>query len=153
MVDKKQIYKKAYSLLSRRDYSVVMMRNKLREFALGDSGDSHFETLLEDVIEDLKEKKWLSDERLVSSFLNSKGQLYGEKRIWLELKKLGIGESLIEKMLETTEGRDADKARVLLGRKFKGKANSIKEKVKRRDYLMRRGFSYGVCNKLVLQDE
>ena len=56
-------------------------------------------------------------------------------------------------MLETTEGRDADKARVLLGRKFKGKANSIKEKVKRRDYLMRRGFSYGVCNKLVLQDE
>ena len=71
----------------------------------------------------------------------------------MELKKLGIGESLIEKMLETTEGRDADKARVLLGRKFKGKANSIKEKVKRRDYLMRRGFSYGVCNKLVLQDE
>ena len=152
MINKKQIYKKAYALLSKRDYSVAVMRKKLFDFAYTDSCNEFSEIAIADSIDDLKEKDWLSDERVVSTYLYSKGNLYGEKRIWFELKKLGIDDQVIEKILQTFEFCDYEKAKTLLGKKFKGHASSAKEKVKRRDYLIRRGFSCGISNKLVLRD-
>ena len=152
MINKKQIYKKAYSLLSKRDYSVAVMRKKLFDFADTHSSDDFCEITIEGIIDDLKEKNWLSDERVVSTYLNSKGNLYGEKRIWFELKKIGIDDQVIEKILQTFEFCDHEKAKILLGKKFKGQATSMKEKVKRRDYLMRRGFSCSISNRLALRD-
>ena len=152
MKTKKQLYKKAYSLLSKRDYSVAVMRKKLFEVACTDSPDDFCEITIERIIDDLKEKNWLSDERVVSTYLNSKGNLYGEKRIWFELKKIGIDHQVIEKILQTFEFCDHEKAEILLGKKFKGQATSMKERVKRRDYLMRRGFSCSISNKLALRD-
>ena len=128
------------------------MRKKLTDFANIDSCDKFCEIIIEDIIDDLKEKNWLSDERVVSTYLNLKGKLYGEKRIWIELKKIGIDDYVIQKMLENFDFCDHEKAKLLLSKKFKGQATSFKEKIKRRDYLMRRGFSYGLCNRLVLHD-
>ena len=128
------------------------MRKKLFDFAYTDSSDDFCEITIERIIDDLKEKNWLSDERVVSTYLNSKGNLYGEKRIWFELKKIGIDNQVIEKKLQTFEFCDYEKAKILIDKKFKSPAISMKEKVKRRDYLMRRGFSFSISNKLVLQD-
>ena len=128
------------------------MRKKLFDFAYTDSGHEVSEIVIDDIIDDLREKNWLSDERVVSTYLYSKGNLYGEKRIWFELKKIGIDDQVIEKILKTFDFCDYEKAKTLLGKKFKGRATSSKEKVKRRDYLMRRGFSYDISNKLVLQN-
>ena len=152
MITKKQIYKKAYALLSKRDYSVAVMKKKLIDFAYTDSCNGFSEIVIDGIIDDLKEKNWLSDERVVSTYLYSKGNLYGEKRIWFELKKIGIDHQVIEKTLNTFEFCDHEKAKILLGKKFKGQATSMKEKVKRRDYLMRRGFSCSISNKLALRD-
>ena len=128
------------------------MRKKLFDFAYSNLGDNFCEIIIEDIIEDLKEKNWLSDERVVSIYLNSKGNLYGEKRIWFELKKLGIEQQVIEKILQNSEFCDYEKAKILLSKKFKDQATSMKDKVKRRDYLMRRGFSCSISNKLALRD-
>ena len=128
------------------------MRKKLFDFAYTHSCDDFCETMLDAIIDDLKEKNWLSDERVVSTYLNSKGDLYGEKRIWFELKKIGIDNQVIEKILQTFEFCDYEKAKILLVKKFKGPATSMKEKVKRRNYLMRRGFACSICNKLALRD-
>ena len=128
------------------------MRKKLFDFAYTNSSDDFCEIIIEDIIEDLKEKNWLSDERVVTAYLNSKGNLYGEKRIWFELKKIGIDNQVIEKMLQTFKFCDYEKAKTLLDKKFKGQATSMKERIKRRDYLMRRGFSCGISNRLVLRD-
>ena len=128
------------------------MRKKLFDFADTHSSDDFCETIIEGVIEDLKGKNWLSDERVVSTYLNSKGNLYGEKRIWFELRKIGIDHQVIGKILQTFEFCDHEKAKIILGKKFKGQATSMKEKVKRRDYLMRRGFSCSISNKLALWD-
>ena len=128
------------------------MRKKLFDFACTDSSDDFCEITIERIIDDLKEKNWLSDERVVSTYLNSKGNLYGEKRIWFELKKIGIDDQVIEKILQAFEFCDYEKARILLSKKFKDQATSMKDKVKRRDYLMRRGFSCSISNKLALRD-
>ena len=66
--------------------------------------------------------------------------MYGEKRIWFELKKMGIDDQVIEKILHNFEFCDYEKAKTLLGKEFKGHATTMKEKIKRRDYLMRRVF-------------
>jgi len=152
LINRKQIYKKAFALLSKRDYSVAVMRKKLFDFAYTDSCNEIIETVIDDIIDDLKEKNWLSDERVVSTYLYSKGNLYGEKRIWFELKKIGIDDQVIGKILHNFEFCDYEKAKKLLGKKFKGHATSTKEKIKRRDYLMRRGFSYSISNELALRD-
>ena len=128
------------------------MRKKLFDFACTGPCDDFCETIIEGIIDDLKEKNWLSDERVVSTYLNSKGNLYGEKRIWFELKKIGIEHQVIEKSLQTFEFCDYEKAEILLGKKFRGPATSVKDKVKRRDYLMRRGFACSISNKLALRD-
>ena len=128
------------------------MRKKLLDFAHTNSSDDFCEIIIEQIIDDLKEKNWLSDERVVSTYLNSRGNLYGEKRIWFELKKIGIDHQVIDKILQTFEFCDHEKAEILLGKKFRGQATSMKEKVKRRDYLMRRGFSCSISNKLALRD-
>ena len=128
------------------------MRKKLFDFAYTDSCNEIIETVIDDIIDDLKEKNWLSDERVVSTYLNSKGNLYGEKRIWFELEKIGIDHQVIEKILQTFEFCDHEKAKILLSKKFKIQATSMKEKVRRRDYLMRRGFSCSLSNKLALRD-
>ena len=128
------------------------MRKKLADFACTDSCNEFSEMVIDDIIDDLKEKNWLSDERVVSTYLNSKGNLYGEKRILFELKKIGIDDHVIEKILQTFEFCDYEKAKTLLDKKFKGQATSMKEKTKRRNYLMRRGFSFTISNKLVLRD-
>ena len=128
------------------------MRKKLLDFAHTNSSDDFCEIIIEDIIEDLKEKNWLSDERVVSTYLNSKGNLYGEERIWFELKKIGIDHQVIEKILQTFEFCDHEKAKILLSKKFKDQATSMKEKIRRRDYLMRRGFSCSISNKLAFWD-
>ena len=128
------------------------MRKKLFEFAYTESGDDFCEIIIENIIDDLKKKNWLSDERVVSTYLNSKGNLYGEKRIWFELRKIGINDQVIEEILQTFEFCDYEKAKVLLSKKYKDQSTSMKEKIKRRDYLMRRGFSCSVSNKLALRD-
>ena len=51
------------------------------DFAHTDSSNEFSEIAIDDIIDDLKEKNWLSDERVVSTYLYSKGNLYGEKRI------------------------------------------------------------------------
>ncbi len=128
------------------------MRKKLFDLACTDSCDDFCETIIEGIIDDLKKKNWLSDERVVATYLNSKGIFYGEKRIWFELRKIGIDHQIIEKTLQDFEFCDHEKAETLLGKKFKGPATSMKDKIKRRDYLMRRGFSYGISSKLALRD-
>ena len=128
------------------------MRKKLFDFAHADSCDDFCETIIEDIIDDFKKKNWLSDERVVSSYLNLKGNLYGEKRIWFELRKIGINDQVIEEILQTFEFCDYEKAKVLLSKKYKDQSTSMKEKIKRRDYLMRRGFSSSISTKLALRD-
>ena len=128
------------------------MRKKLFDFAHADSCDDFCETIIEDIIDDFKKKNWLSDERVVSSYLNLKGNLYGEKRIWFELRKIGINDQVIEEILQTFEFCDYEKAKALLSKKYKDQSTSMKEKIKRRDYLMRRGFSSSISTKLALRD-
>ena len=56
----KNKYIKAYALLSKRDYSVAVMK-KLIDFAYADSCNGFSEIVIDGIIDDLKEKNWLSD--------------------------------------------------------------------------------------------
>ena len=95
--------------------------------------------------------EWICDKRFVESFLNMKGHLYGKIRLSFELKKLGISEELIKERLEENSSLDLEKARILLDKKFSDNASSFKDKIKQRDFLIRRGFSFDVSKKVALE--
>ena len=154
--NKKIIIKKALSLISQREYSVSGLKKKLLLYFSKKNKENLEEknlnfSIIEEVVNEFVTNEWICDKRFVESFLNMKGHLYGKLRLSFELKKLGISEELIKERLEENSSLDLEKARILLDKKFSDNALSFKDKIKQRDFLIRRGFSFDVSKKVALE--
>lgn len=106
------------------------------------------------VVELLKERRLLSDLALAKDFTYwaTHGKLLGKRRIRLDLKKRGVGESSIADALEASEGRNERSLAMELARerheKFKA-LEPLKRKKRLYDFLVRRGFDYDICRSVV----
>ena len=154
--NKKIIIKKALSLISQREYSVSGLKKKLLLYFSKKNKENLEEknlnvSIIEEVVNEFVTNEWICDKRFVESFLNMKGHLYGKLRLSFELRKLGISEELIKERLEENSSLDLEKARILLDKKFSDNALSFKDKIKQRDFLIRRGFSFDVSKKVALE--
>jgi len=154
--NKKIIIKKALSLISQREYSASGLKKKLLLYFSKKNNENLEEknlnvSIIEEVVNEFETNEWICDKRFVESFLNMKGHLYGKLRLSFELRKLGISEELIKERLEENSSLDLEKARILLDKKFSDNASSFKDKIKQRDFLIRRGFSFDVSKKVALE--
>jgi len=154
--NKKIIIKKALSLISQREYSVSGLKKKLLLYFSKKNKENLEEknlnvSIIEEVVNEFVTNEWICDKKFVESFLNMKGHLYGKLRLSFELRKLGISEELIKERLEENSSLDLEKARILLDKKFSDNASSFKDKIKQRDFLIRRGFSFDVSKKVALE--
>ena len=154
--NKKIIIKKALNLISQREYSASGLKKKLLLYFSKKNKENLEEknlnvSIIKELVNELITNKWICDKRFVESFLNMKGHLYGKIRLSFELRKLGISEELIKKRLEENSSLDLEKARILLDKKFSDNALSFKDKIKQRDFLIRRGFSFDVSKKVALE--
>ena len=154
--NKKIIIKKALSLISQREYSTSGLKKKLLLYFSKKNKENLEEknlnvSIIEEVVNEFVTNEWICDKRFVESFLNMKGHLYGKLRLSFELRKLGISEELIRERLEENSSLDLEKARILLDKKFSDNALSFKDKIKQRDFLIRRGFSFDVSKKVALE--
>ena len=154
--NKKIVIKKALSLISQREYSAAGLKKKLLLYFSKKNkenleGKNLNVSIIEEVTNEFVTNEWICDKRFVESFLNMKGHLYGKLRLSFELRKLGISEELIKERLEENSSLDLEKARILLDKKFSDNASSFKDKIKQRDFLIRRGFSFDVSKKVALE--
>ena len=154
--NKKIIIKKALRLISQRAYSASGLKKKLLLYFSKKNKENLEEkslnvSIIEEVVNEFVTNKWICDKKFVESFLNMKGHLYGKIRLSFELRKLGISEELIKERLEENSSLDLEKARILLDKKFSDNALSFKDKIKQRDFLIRRGFSFDVSKKVALE--
>lgn len=96
---------------------------------------------LEKVIERLRDRGYLNDERFAASFVRSRATLrnYSARKMKLELRKKGINSEVIEKVLSESEEFDEGQALEKLVAK---KRNSYDSEQKLIAYLARQGFSY-----------
>ena len=130
------LWNKALDLLSRREHSVSELRTKLKKF----SEDS---TELENIIERLKDSKFLDDKKFSESFVRSKSQSgYGPNYIEQYLRKKGVSPNDYDIF-----GYGIDWTTICHGlylRKSRGKELNHKEKEKILRFLAYRGFSYEI---------
>lgn len=99
------------------------------------------------VIERLREKKYLNDERFAKSFVSSRANLknWSRRRMELELAKKGISRDLIEKIL--SENQEFNEENALIKLIAKKRSHYGDDRRKFVNYLLRQGFAFDLVKK------
>ncbi len=133
---------RALALLSRREYSRAELRRKLRPHCPE-------EQILDDLLDDFQQRKWLSDERFAEQWAHYRSQRYGTRRLVAELRQKGVASDIISTTLENLDTDEFATARALWLRKFGQPPQDAKERAKQLRFLAARGFSTGVIYRVV----
>jgi len=130
---------RALRLLTRREHSRSELARKLAPHAESPQA-------LEAVLDDLAQRKQLSDDRYAETRAHWLSRKYGAAKIRQDLKEHGVADAVIERV--SAEG-DLEKARAILARKYRAPITTREEKAKRARFLQSRGFSYDVIRRLL----
>ena len=133
---------RAMRFLARREYSRIELHGKLLPHV--QEGDN-----LDEVLDELVARGWLSDARATTQLLHAKRHRFGAQRIEYDLKQKGIPEHLIEDALAELRVSELDSARAVWDKKFGILACDTKEKSKQIRFLQSRGFSMEVIFKVL----
>ena len=130
------LWNKSLDILSRREHSVIELKNKLIRFN-PDPND------LKDVIERLITSNFLDDKRFASAFIRSKAESgYGPNYISQYLSKKGISSDKYD--IYSLEIDWEEKCLAQFNKKRRNKEINFKEKEKILRFLAYRGFSYEI---------
>ena len=132
--EKPSLLARAVSYLSRREYSRRELGEKLRR--LGSEDDAK----VDEVLDYLEEKGYLSNERFAEQFLRAKASRYGQSRLRMELRHRAI---------EGLAGSEEDRAWSVWEKRFSSYPEDQKEKAKQIRFLMSRGFSYAIVSRVL----
>jgi regulatory protein len=130
---------RALRFLARREHSRAELARKLAPHAESPQA-------LEAVLDDLAQRKQLSDERYAETRAHWLSRKYGAAKIRQDLKEHGVADAVIERV---SAGGDLEKARAILARKYRVPVTTREEKAKRARFLQSRGFSYDVIRRLL----
>ena len=148
----KRALNRSYKLLLSRDYTVKQIRDKL-------SGDGYPADIIDSVIEQLKEMKYLDDSRFAENYIFWKSQNKSRNRLILDLRQRGISgetaQNLYEELLEKNDIDPEEKViRDFLNKKgFDVASSSYEEKEKMRQTLIRKGFSFDSIGRILGRGE
>ena len=126
---------RALRLLARREHARAELARKLAAYAESDEQ-------LEALLDDLSERRLLSDERYVEMRLNARSARYGNARLAQELRSTGVDGDLVDEALASVED-ELSRARQVWQRKYGGSGGVTDpaERARQSGFLMRRGFS------------
>jgi regulatory protein len=147
------IKQKAFRLLGRRQHSTSELRTKLWQ-------KDYDKSLIESVINDLNENRYLNDEDFIREFVAAKSKFknWSSKRIKSELIKRGIAEKNIEPILSKMNiSADVENAMIQAKKKYellsKRKLEPKELRNKLAAFLFSKGFDYelikDVCEKIL----
>jgi regulatory protein len=131
---------RALRLLARREHSRQELESKLSPHA-GSSEE------LKGLLSGLKQKNQLSEERYAEERARRLSRKYGAARIRQDLKAKGVSDELISRF--SSPENEMQKAKEILGRKYRTPAATREEKAKRMRFLQSRGFSSEIIFKLL----
>ncbi|PID67444.1 MAG: recombinase RecX [Fusobacteriales bacterium] len=117
-----------YNLLTRRDYFLKEIKQKLRE-------KHNFPEIIDEVLEEFLEKDYINDEERARSYAKLH-QNYGPKKLYMIFSQMGLEREIIEEVLKEDSSEQVNKIKeqwFRLGNK------TIEKKIAS---LMRKGFLY-----------
>lgn len=130
--------------LSRREHSRLELYRKLVKSLTEDETPDD----VEQVLDRLEQKGYLSNERYAQARVRSRLARYGNQRLRQELSMAGIDADTIADTLKEI-APELERARDVYGRKFSQAPKDEKERAKQVRYLISRGFSYDVVIKII----
>ncbi len=150
-----KLMERMYGLFNIRDRSEKEIRDYLRRVSFKrkiKGGEEIGELAIEQLINKLKQKDLLDDEKFAKAWVESRSKKYGINRIKQELFQKGIDKEIIEevtrvKNLESSE----ETAEKQLIRKIKNWKNLKPMEFRRKasEFLLRRGFEYSLIKIVV----
>jgi len=127
-------YEKALTLLARREHSARELKSKLARKGL-DATESA------SALADLQAKDFQNDARFGEMLVRSRiAQGYGPRWIIAELKTHGIAEAKARALIDAADPDWPTLIRELVRRRYGAKPENLAERVKRANFLLRRGF-------------
>ena len=137
-----QLKVRALRYLARREHSRAELERKLAPHA-------ESAAQLQGLLDQLEQKKQLSNERFAEQRAHVLARKYGPAHIRHDLKAKGVAEHLIERASAASE---LEAARAILQRKYRSAPATREERARRARFLQGRGFSADVVHRLVLRD-
>lgn len=128
--------------LARREYSRAELRSRLLPYV--QEGED-----VEQALDDLAQRGWLSDARAAEQLVNQRRNRFGTQRIAHELRQKGIAENLIDAALPQLRESELDAARAVWQKKFDALPQDAQEKARQVRFLQSRGFALDVVFKLL----
>lgn len=133
-------------MLARREHARAELARKLAPHA--ESADE-----IEALLDDLTERRLLSNERYVEARINARRARFGNARLAFELRTQGVSEELVEAALATGSD-ELSRARLIWQRKFAGKPceSDARERARQYRFLTSRGFSAETVRQVMRGD-
>lgn len=131
---------RALRLLARREYS----RDELQRRLAPHAEDAE---ALEPLLDDLKRRGWLSEQRVVEQVVHARQAKFGGRRIAHELREKGVAEELIDGALAGFD--ELATARSVWAKKFGALPADANERGKQMRFLMSRGFGGETIRKVL----
>lgn len=137
-----------YSLISKKNYSENLMREKLKN-------KNYSDEIIEKIIDELKEYDYINDEKFIYEYAQNKieSKPMGRYRLKAELFNKKFDEPLIKECIEKIyqEYNERELAEKAIKLHFKKLPLEIDEKfvVKLKNFLLSRGFSFEIINEVI----
>ena len=133
---------RALRCLSAREYSRAELTRKLAPHA--ESPEQ-----LEQTLDELQAKGFISEARVAESVLNRRSTRLGAARIEQELQAKGLAPELVAQAMDKLKGTEPERAQQVWAKKFGQPAQDANERAKQMRFLAARGFSAEVVRKVV----
>ena len=137
---------RALRLLAAREHSRIELSRKLAP---------HAETAeeLAALLDDLEQRKQLSNARFAEARSNLMSRKFGSARIAYDLRSKGVSEDEAAEAIASARGSDLERARDVWRRKFRNPPATKEERAKHMRFLQSRGFSFEVIRAVMAGDE
>jgi len=133
---------RALDCLARREYSWQELTRKLQLYA-GEEDD------LPALLEDFKQRGWMSDERFAEQIVHARKGRYGSLKVAHELREKGVDEALVDKAIASLAADEEADARTVWQRKFGALPTKPNDWAKQARFLQSRGFNFDVIKRVL----
>jgi regulatory protein len=136
---------RALRLLSGREYSRAELVKKL----------SPFETIpgeLAKALDELQDKDFINEQRVVDSVLHRRSSKLGAARIKQELQNKGLDAGAVLEAVDLLKSTEVERAREVWRKKFSAAPENATERGKQIRFLMSRGFGSEAIRRVIAGD-
>jgi regulatory protein len=131
---------RALAYLARREYSLKELQRKLAAYATEDDD-------VEALLQDFKQRGWLSDERFAEQVVHARQGRYGSLKVAHELREKGLADNLVDQATAALD--DLQSAKSVWQKKYGQAPSSREEWAKQARFLQSRGFGFDVIKRVL----